>query len=84
MPSAYGFESLRSHGKKSVVGDNYGLFSCQLRASRYRTPLSLRDISLGRMELSDIWEFYFGGAGSQSLVCLFKRLFCILDYIGIC
>lgn len=59
-------------------------FPCQLRASRYRTPLSLRDISLGRMELSDIWEFYFGGAGSQSLVCLFKRLFCILDYIGIC
>ena len=25
-------------------------FSCKLRASRYRTPLSLRDISLGRME----------------------------------
>ena len=34
-----------------------------------------------RMELSDIWKFDFRGAGSQGLVCLFKRLFCILDYV---
>ena len=75
-------------GRETKVGRKLLRFPptrlCELLASRYRTPLSLRDISRGRMELSDIWEFYFGGAGSQSLVCLFKRLFCILDYIGIC
>ena len=56
---AYGFESLRSHIFKRL-GNILGLFFCacgwgsgqSLRASRFRTPLSLRDISRGRTETS--------------------------------
>ena len=56
---AYGFESLRSHVIKRSRSVPRSLF-CRLReefwktlrASRFRTPLSLRDISRGRTETS--------------------------------
>ena len=56
---AYGFESLRSHiikRSRSVPRSLFlrlrELFGETLRASRFRTPLSLRDISRGRTETS--------------------------------
>ena len=56
---AYGFESLRSHIIKRSRSVPRSLFLCLLEvfwktlmASRSRTPLSLRDISRGRMETS--------------------------------
>ena len=57
---AYGFESLRSHGFQEIEDYIPGLFfyaretsfGQSLRASRPRTPLSLRDISRGRTETS--------------------------------
>lgn len=56
---AYGFESLRSHVIKRSRSVPRSLFlrlreefRKMLRASRFRTPLSLRDISRGRTETS--------------------------------
>ena len=57
---AYGFESLRSHVFLEIAECSPVSFFCaretslgqSLRASRTRTPLSLRDISRGRTETS--------------------------------
>ena len=54
-------------------GNSHGLFQCELRDSvSPLTPLSLRDISRGRIYVSDVWSL----ARSQNSRRLTRPLFC--------
>ena len=55
-------------------GNSHGLFQCELRDSMSPlTPLSLRDISPGRIHVSDVWSLALAQKGGKLPRPLFAR-----------
>ena len=66
-------------------GNSHGLFQCELRDSMSPlTPLSLRDISPGRIHVSDVWSLALAQKGGKLPRPLFARASGLAAFIPLC